>query len=192
MKSLPYEIWRDIPGFEGKYQASTMGNIRSVSRYVVDRLGYRFIKGRELKICVAKTGYNHYYQSRVALGFGNTKIVSRLIASTFIPNPKNLPEVNHKDENPQNNQVTNLEWCDGPYNKNYGTRNERIGEKLKNHKSTSIPVVQLTLDGVEIKHWPSIKEIERVLGFNNTAIGRCCRGGRPTAYGYKWKFLKQK
>lgn len=195
MKLLPYEIWRDIPGYEGVYQASNMGNIRSVRRYVHHyKGGSKLVKERILKTSVRTTGHSGYKQVVVCLGLGEkgkhkTEIVARLVALAFIPNPENLPEMNHKDENSLNNIWTNLEWCNGNYNKNYGTRNERISKKMTNHKMLSKQVVQLDFDGNVIAEYPSISEVERVLGYNNSAISRCYRGGRPTAYGFVWRYL---
>ena len=104
-----------------------------------------------------------------------------LVALVFIPNPNNLPEVNHKDENPHNNIVDNLEWCNRSYNINYGTRNKRVG------KANGKTVYQLTLNGELIKIWKSSCEAAHQLGYNHSLISRCCRGKGKTAYGYIWK-----
>ena len=150
------------------------------------------MKERVLKKSVRKVGNGHYHQEVVSLGLGKkgdikTEIVARLVAKTFLPNPDNLPEVNHKDENPLNNQLSNLEWCDGLYNKNYGTRNEKISKVLKNGPCSK-PVLQFDLNKNLLMEHPSTIEIERLYGYKHSAIGRCCRGGRPTAYGYIWRF----
>lgn len=114
--------------------------------------------------------------------------VHRLVSLTFIPNPDNLPEVNHKDENKTNNMVGNLEWCSKSYNINYGTRNERCGEKNLNMKDLSKPVKQFTKDGVFIKEYPSMHEVERQTGFYYSHIGKCCNGKQKSAYGYIWRY----
>lgn len=90
--------------------------------------------------------------------------------------------MNHKNEIKDDNRVANLEYCDAKYNSNYGTRLERIAEKL------SKPVFQYDLNGNFIKEWPSTMEVERRLGFANTHISKCCLGKRNTAGGYKWKY----
>ena len=114
--------------------------------------------------------------------------VHRLVSLAFIPNPDNLPEVNHKDECKTNNNVSNLEWCSKSYNINYGTRNERCGEKNLNRKDQSRPVKQFTKDGRFITDYPSIAEAERQTGFDQTAISKCCNGKQKSAYGYIWRY----
>ena len=111
----------------------------------------------------------------------------RFIAECFLPNPQNLPCINHKDENKTNNCVDNLEWCDHKYNMNYGTRNKRIAENQINHPKKSKKVYQYT-KGVFVKEWVSLKEIERALGFNHSNISACCNGKLKSAYNYIWKF----
>lgn len=121
------EIWKDILGYEGFYQVSSFGRVRSLDRY--DSRNY-FRKGRILKLSADRKGY-----LRVGLhSNGKEKFYSvhRLVAEAFIHNPDNLPEVNHIDEDKTNNRVENLEFCDSKYNNNYGTRKDRIrNTKLK-------------------------------------------------------------
>ena len=120
------EEWKDINGFEGFYQISTMGRVRSLDRVV--HCGYgkcRKERGRLLKLAICKS--NGYFI--VVLRRDNkpkTCLVHRLVADAFILNTNDLPEVNHKDENKLNNNVTNLEWCTHKYNQNYGTHNQRM------------------------------------------------------------------
>lgn len=118
------EIWKDVKGFEGYYEVSDLGRVRRLDRYDYG-CGYaRFYKGRILKNLVyKKTGYFHVQLCKC--GTIINKSVHRLVAEAFIPNPDNLPQVNHKDEDKSNNCVDNLEWCDAVYNMNYGTRQTR-------------------------------------------------------------------
>lgn len=127
------EIWKDIPGYEGYYQASDLGRIRSVSRKLCNG------KGKRGKIITAIPDCNGYY--RIFLYKDRKKqryMVHRLIAYSFIDNPSGYTMINHKDEDKSNNSVSNLEWCDCKYNINYGSRTKRAsGDNTKNSKLTS-------------------------------------------------------
>ena len=127
------EEWRDIKDYEGLYMISSYGRVKSLGRWVnYKNKGKKWQEGKILKPLVKKGGYLH-----VGL-WKNGKLkfftVHRLVAQAFIPNPNNLPQVNHKDENKENNFVKNLEYCDAKYNSNYGTRTKRIAEKQKAKK----------------------------------------------------------
>ena len=126
------EIWKPIVGYEGYYEVSNLGRVRSIDRVVVDKTGRRqFKKGTLLNYRPDRQGY--YI---VALSINRkykTKCVHTLVADAFIPNPDNLPQVNHKDEVKSNNCVDNLEWCSAKYNANYGNRNKKVIEaNIKN------------------------------------------------------------
>ena len=114
------EEWRDIKGYEGRYQISSEGRVRSLDR--IGKNGYSY-KGKILKPRPTKRGYIKANLS------GKIYAVHRLVAQAFIPNPNNYPVVNHKDENPSNNCIENLEWCDVKYNINYGTA-KKTGAKV--------------------------------------------------------------
>lgn len=126
------EEWRPIEGYEGLYEVSNTGQVRSLDMYVKSRYGnYRLHKGKVLSPAKDTNGY-----LKVNLCYdGKDKIirVHRLVAQAFIPNPDNLLEVNHKDEVKSNNCVENLEWCDRKYNINYGSRKDKVRDtKIKN------------------------------------------------------------
>ena len=113
------EEWRAVPGYEGLYEVSNIGNVRNVRRNTLLRL-QKTNKGY-IRVSLCKNGIQTGFQ------------VHRLVAQAFIPNPNNLPQVNHRDENPSNNNVDNLEWCTAKYNINYGTARIRsINTKIKN------------------------------------------------------------
>lgn len=143
-------------------------------------------KKKEMKNTVSKNGYSVIRLSNEGKTF--VYLVHRLVALTFIPNPYNLQEVNHKDECKTNNNVSNLEWCSRAYNINYGTRNYRSSTKQLNRKDHSRPVKQFTKDGVFIKEYPSMKEVERQTGYLNAHISHCCTGRYKQAYGYIWRY----
>ena len=180
------EIWKDIEGYEGTYQVSNLGRVRSLDR-VVSRVmptGKVFnshkVPGRMLKNNMSNIGY--YVVNLHKDGKGHTMQVHRLVAQAFIPNPKNLPEVNHKDEDKLDNRVDNLEWCDSAYNTNYGTSLQRKTE------ATRLAVLQYDFDGNFIAEYPSSKEASEAAGVDRSLISKCCRGQRRTAGGFVWKY----
>ena len=118
------EIWKPIEGYEGLYEVSSYGRVRSLDRYVKTCYeAYKLHKGKILSPAKDKNGYLKVHLC--CNGKHNIIRVHRLVCKAFIPNPDNLPEVNHKDEDKTNNSVDNLEWCDRSYNISYGTRTER-------------------------------------------------------------------
>lgn len=171
------EEWRMIPGYEGLYMVSNKGRVKSLNymgkgKTVIlklnDCVGYK-------DVVLSKDGIRKHFK------------VHRLVAMAFIPNPNNLPQVNHKDENPLNNCVDNLEWCTQEYNNNYGTRKDRCRKKML-ITSESKQIAQYTLDGRLVKIWDSMRDIERELGYSSGHICRCCKGQRKTAYGFIWTY----
>ena len=170
------EIWQDIEGYEGLYQVSNLGRVKSLRNNII------------LSQSITRNGYKN-----VILYTNNIRklyLVHRLVATAFIPNPDNLPQVNHKDENKTNNRVDNLEWCDCKYNINYGTCIRRRQLSNTNGKCSKT-VLQYSLDGTFIKEWKSTMDVERNLGLANSHISECCRNIIKTAYGYIWKYKKE-
>jgi len=164
------EIWKDIPGYEGHYQISNKGNVRSfvnrlkskpciIRKPVPDRRGY-------LTVMLWKNNHNRCLK------------IHRLVAEVFLDNPMNLPQVNHKDEDKTNNNVENLEWCDNQYNNTYRDI----------HKRKAIPVIQYDLDGNEIARYYGLFEAERQTGILHCEISKVAKHKRKTAGGYKWEF----
>jgi len=178
------EIWKPIKGYEGLYEVSSWGRVRSLDRWVNKKNGLKsFHKGRIRKLNNLKNGY--LVAHLVKKCKPEPYYVHRLVAQAFIENPDNLPIINHKDEVKTNNHVENLEWCTHSYNINYGTAKERQRENAG--KKTSKKVYQYTMDGELIKVWKSASEVQRQLGFGGH-ISSCCRGKKKTGYGYIWSY----
>lgn len=175
------EIWKDIEGFEGLYQVSNYGNVKNR-------------KGHIMRPATDKDKRQHLVLSKNGKQW--TKKVHRLVALAFIPNPCNYKEVNHKDENPSNNNVKNLEWCNRTYNQHYGTAIQRMAESMKGKfvgaKSVlSKCIFQYSVDGNFMREWESIHAIKRELNINVANISSCCSGKRQSAGGYVWKYKKE-
>ena len=169
--------WKDIKNYEGLYQVSTDGKIRSLDRYVTTRGGAKALrKGKEIKLRKNSDGY---YMVNLS---NRTYSVHRLVAQAFIPNPNNFPCVNHKDENRKNNNVENLEWCTHKYNNNYGTRIEKVSKKK--YKT----IKQYDLEGNFIKEWQSIKEVSETMNICKSGIIACAKGIYKQCKGYIWKY----
>lgn len=164
------EVWKDIPGYEGLYQASTFGRIKSLTKYKKVLTNYLQPNGYEA----------------VQLYKNKTRrfcLVHRLVAKTFIPNPLKKPAVNHKDEIRNHNNVQNLEWVTNSENQNYGHCIERMA------KSQGKPVCQYDLKGNYINTFYSGGDAERQTGINRYHISNVIHGRRKTAGGFNWKFL---
>lgn len=188
------EEWRPVVGFEGAYEVSNLGKVRSNTRMVIGNCGSLWLrKGRIRKIYTNDKGYRNvvlYHD-----GVMKRCSVHRLVAQAFIPNPLNLPYINHKDENPSNNIVfinpdgsinipkSNLEWCTAQYNSNYGSA---IEKRIKN---TQIPVGMYDDEGNMIRSFNSASEAGRVMNCDNSAILKCCKGQKVHVAKYKWKFI---
>ena len=176
IKPFKNEIWKDINSYEGKYQVSNYGRIKSLI-FKNGNIEY----SREKILTIKTTGaYPHILLYKNGKGYNYT--IHYLVAQAFIPNPEGYLEVNHIDENTYNNKVNNLEWCSHKYNINYGNRTEKAKEKL------SIKIEQYDLKDSFIKTWNSIHDAMRV--YNNSHIVDVCKGKRKTASGYKW-FYKE-
>ena len=178
------EEWKDIPGYEGRYQVSNLGRVKSIARVcnVGQHSAAYHLPEKIMRPKVRKSGY-----SLVALnkdGVAKDAYIHRLVAQSFIPNEGGLPYINHKDENPRNNRVDNLEWCTPKYNANYNGANIRGGLKRR------VAIVQKTLDGEFIKEWSSAKEAGELYGRSGSKnINNALRfPNRVTAYGYIWEY----
>ena len=156
---------KDVVGYEGLYAVTSCGKVWSYKRK-------KFLEPKDngkgyLYVTLCKDGQKKMYR------------VHRLVAEAYIPNPENLPQINHKDENKTNNCLQNLEWCDSKYNNNYGTRNEKVSNSHK------IPIIQYSLDGEFIREWQSATDVGIEV---QSHICDCAKGRKKSAYGYLWKY----
>lgn len=185
------EEWRDIDGYEGLYQVSDLGRVRSCDsiRITHNQFGEHkgFYKGRILKPRTKKDGYSY---AVLCKGCKEKEYkIHRLVAQTFIPNPDNLPCVDHKNTIRNDNRVSNLRWCTYRSNirDNLITKERVKNASANNGRKRSKRVVQKTLGGVVVKVWPSLNEARRN-GFSHCNIWACCNGKRKMAHGYKWEY----
>lgn len=154
------EEWRDIEGYEGLYMVSNFGRVVS----------FQGCNPRIMKLGMTRKGYQHVGLQKD--GQHKTCVIHRLVAKAFIPNPYNLPQVNHKDEVKTNNSVDNLEWCTAKYNNNYGTYIER----QRNFSPRNTPVLMFDLNGNFEKEFISSREAAREMKTNHALICHCCDG----------------
>ena len=171
------ETWKNIKGYEGLYQVSSMGRVKSLERK--DCLG-RIVKERVLKPGMDKDGYLFV---NLCAGGKRTFFVHRLVCQAFHENPGNKPQVNHLNEAKTDNRACNLEWATAKENLNHGTHNERMAKTL------SKPICQYTLDEKIVKTWASLTEVQRQTGFSKGNISEVANGNRKTAYGFIWKYI---
>jgi hypothetical protein len=194
LDDLPNERWKDIKDFEGLYRVSTYSRIKSLKR---EKCNNQFSDERILKYFT-----NDRNRCQIGLykdGKAYSFHIHKLVADAFIPKEtfKSMPnenrneidlstlEINHKDENPSNNCVDNLEWCTRLYNCNYGTRNKKL-EALH-----EIKVNQYSLDGKFIKTWNSLTKAAKALNCSQPHISDVCNGKRKTTGGYIWKYYEE-
>lgn len=189
------EIWKDVPGYIGLYQVSNIGRVRSLPHTVRCYGGKRTSPGRIRKL-VDYRGYKRVHLSRGAER--HIPFVHRLVAEAFVPNPDNLPIINHKDENPANNRASNLEWCTVQYNCRYGTARRRGAETNKRRNAAGrvihkpklyTPVACYDLSGNFIRSFSSIKEASAETGVQKSGICNVCKGNNKKAGGMIWKYI---
>lgn len=180
---LVMEEWKDIKGYEGLYQVSNLGRVRSLDRILPNGTNSVMLyKGVVLKAKPLPSGY-----LRVLLR-GKDYYIHRIVATEFIDNPNNLPEVNHKDEDKTNNNINNLEWCTNKYNINYGSNRERASKKLKGIVVNNKPILQLTKSREIIKEFISAVEASKQTQIDNSSICKVANGKLKTSGGFIWRW----
>lgn len=179
---LGVEFWKDIPEYEGLYQASNYGRVKSLSRYYkTGRGGIQLLPERILKASPDTNGYPGVLLCKN--GKQKRYSVHRLIAITFLPKfSLEYTQINHKDENKSNNRVENLEWCTAAYNNRFGERLQKVS------RVNSKAVLQFSLEGTLLATYQSATEAAKKLNTWQGIISDACRGKQKTAYGFVWKY----
>ena len=165
---MGFEYWMPISGFEGLYEVSNLGRVKSLPRATTS--------GRILKSSSNGMGYQHIVLTKN--GKQKDFYVHRLVAEAVLPNPENLPEVNHKSEDKTDNRVENLEWCTKDYNLKYGTAQQR---SLEHQHSVTVTNGVLTFN--------SLKEAAKYFNVGKTAICNCLKGRTQTCCGFSWSYV---
>ena len=168
------EEWKDIKGYEGIYQVSDLGRIRSLDRLGTDG---RSLKGKILKSSKRHDGYLQVHLSKN----GKVEIcfLHRLVAEAFCPNPENLPFVNHCNERKDDNKAFNLDWVTAKENTNYGTCFQRISIS----KGTAVRCLETN------QCFCSAREAERQTGISYQGISKCCQGKQKKAGKLHWEYI---
>ena len=180
------EVWRDIEGYEGLYQVSDQGRVKSLERITIKKDGRRFtVKERVLKPCDNGRGYL-YISLSDGTGEHKRHYIHRLVGEAFVPNPLEVEDVNHKDENPSNNHASNLEWVTHKENLNYGTRQERARKAIVEAQGRAVR--QLSRDGELVAEYESLSAAGNATGTHVPNIIKCAKGIYKTAGGYIWKY----
>ena len=186
--SKEIEEWRPVVGYEGLYEVSDWGNVRSVDRYVNSKAGSKaMLHGKMLKQYTDKDGYQRIGLHKDVIS--KTVGVHRLVAEAFIPNPNNLPVIDHINGNRQDNRVENLRWFTVKLNNSTQQAKEKKSLAAFKRTDNKVKIRQSSIDGEHIKDYNSSMDIQRELGFERAAIIRCCRGKQHTSYGYKWDYM---
>lgn len=173
------EIWRAHPDID-VIEVSTLGNVRTIDRIVSNGRGTYPVKGHVLK---PRDNGNGYLIVGIQIdGKWTKKFVHRIVAQTFLPNLDNLPQINHKDCNPQNNNVENLEWCDNSYNQKY---KNKFG--ISNTETEGHPLFAINLATLEVLRFRSQGEAGRAIGVDKQSIRKVIKGSRNQAGGYYFK-----
>ena len=184
------DVWKDIKGYEGLYQVSNLGRIKSLAKIRPCNKGVKINRERILSLFPDKKGYLMTFLYDLERKRKTLK-VHRLVANAFIPNPDNKPQIDHINAVKSDNRVCNLRWCtsrENFHNPISYARNSVSKTGYKNHKAKSVS--QYTLDDKFIRTWLCISDIRRELGYDHSHITQCCRGERKLAYGYKWRYAE--
>lgn len=165
------ELWKDIDGYNGLYQISTLGRIKS----------FHYGKEKILKTRKHPSGYQLVNLKN------KTFRVHYLVAKAFLENINNYKEINHKNENKSDNSVDNLEWCTRKYNCNYGS----LPKKVANRFSKKVIMIDEESEYKPIVVFPSAMDAERMMKIDHSSIIKCCKGKIKQAGGFVWKYADE-
>ena len=184
------ENWKDIKGYEGFYQVSNLGNVKSLARDIYYQNG--IVHRTKEKILVPGLNNKGYqYVNLYKKGKVKSMLIHRLVAMAFLPNPENKPMVNHKDENPLNNCVDNLEWCTASFNINYGTRNIRMVQNRRYPKLGNHPRAKAIFCEELNKTFDCAKRAGEELGIDVSSIVKVCKGKAKIAGKLHWRYASE-
>lgn len=210
LENLEGEIWKDIPCYEGLYQVSNYGRIKSLKRSVPTKRGYMLEIPPSILRAIKDYGYCKY--TFIKDGKPKKTSAHRMELLAFVPNPENKPQIDHIDGNKENNCIYNLRWCTASEN----MRNEitvqklskaskgrilsketrrkiseqKVGKNMCGENPNAKAVLQFDMEGNFVKQWSCAAEAARELGFNFKNISACCNGTKRTHRGYVWRFAK--
>lgn len=183
------EKWKDIEGYEGLYQVSNIGRIKSLERY---KKNHSKMKKVEEKILAQTKDKNEYFTVLLSRDGKSKRFkVHRLVANAFIINTDGLLEVNHKNGIKTDNKLENLEWCSRNENMQHASKMNLMKPCIGNNNPLSKTIIQYDKDMNKIAEYGCIREIERKTRYRNQNISHCCNGKFKTAYGYIWRFKEE-
>lgn len=195
MQSDENEIWKPIHGYEGLYEASNFGRIKSLERMVEKMYKGRSRKYLHKERVLTPTIVNGYYHVTLCKNDGLKNhqkfLLHRLVASSFYDNPLKKPQINHKNGIKTDNYIDNLEWATHGENIRHAVNTGlKIAPRGVN-STCSIPISQFTLNGIFVRHWAGASEVQRELGYFQSNISHCVRGLKKHAHGFIWKRQSQ-
>lgn len=190
------EVWKDVVGYEGLYQVSNLGRVKSVDRTILRSSTPQKVKGKIISQETQNTGYKivNLWNKKNRKAF----LVHRLVAEAFLNKQDGKDVIDHINGIRDDNRVVNLRWCTQKENSNYpiarhkylSANKKRIENIRSFHKKNSLKVYQLSIDGIIIKKWDSVKQASDKLGILTSGIYAACVNVKNTAGGYKWKYVK--
>ena len=176
------EEWKPVRNYEGLYEVSNLGRVKSLGRTVWNGRGCYKIPERILKAGTFKNGY--LYVNLWKDGKMKHYTIHRLVGQAFVENPMGYTELNHRDENKLNNRADNLEYCSRSYNNTYNGRHKKVGKKIAEKQKKA--VFSVDRETGLIMFWESIKEASETLDIDHSSITKCCQGKMKSCGNHYW------